>query len=69
MLIMAQTEILVNSEHIKDIYFEEGQIIADCIDNREIILGDYKNEYRAEEVLQKIAQSYGAINTFYMPEE
>jgi len=37
--------------------------------NAEIELGNYKNEYRAEEVLKKIAQSYGAISTFPMPEE
>lgn len=69
MLIYTQSEILVNSEHIKWIWFDEdnGRITAYMIDNTTIVLGTYGNGYEAEQIMQKIAQSYGAINTFTMP--
>jgi hypothetical protein len=69
MLIVAQTDLIVNVDHVKDIYLDEGRIYADFIDNSEFMLGEYGNEHRAAEVLEQIAQSYGAVKTFRMPEE
>lgn len=69
MLIVAQTDLIVNVDHVKDIYIDEGRIYADFIDNSEFMLGEYKNEYRAGEVLEQIAQSYGAVKTYRMPKE
>lgn len=61
---------LVNTENVTMLeYDEEYRIIADFSNNSAVVLGKYDNEYRANEVLEKIAQCYGAINTFVMPEK
>lgn len=41
---------------------------ADTADNT-TKLGEYENTPEHENVIEKIAQSAGAINVFYMPEE
>lgn len=69
MLIVAQTDLIVNVDHVKDIYLDNGKILAEFDDNTEIMLGEYGNNYRAGEVLEQIAQSYGAVKTYRMPEE
>lgn len=61
---------LVNTENATMIYIDdEYNVLAEFTNNRYVILGNYDNEYRANEVLEKIAQCYGAINTFVMPEK
>ena len=45
------------------------QYWADTISNDTIKLGEYANTSEHENVIEKIAQSAGAINVFYMPEE
>lgn len=67
--IFTQDEELVNCDNAKVMYFEEGKIYAEFIDGSELILGDYKNEYRAEQVLEHIASCVGAISTYMMPKE
>ncbi len=69
MLIVAQTDLIVNVDHVKDIYLDNGKILAEFDDNTEIMLGDYGNDNRAGEILELIAERYGAINSFKMPEE
>lgn len=69
MLILTQTNILINVDAIIDIYADNGKIIADLNTNvlPEILLGEYNNDETAEKVIERIAQSYGAITTFKMP--
>lgn len=45
------------------------QYWADTIVNDTTKLGEYENTPEHENVIEKIAQSAGAINVFYMPEE
>lgn len=60
-----------NFDYFEVIYRGDGywnDIYAECSDDT-ILLGKYKTEEEAKEVFEKIAQSYGAINIFYMPKE
>lgn len=45
-----------------------NEIFAENSDNA-ILLGRYNTEGEAKEVMRKFAQSYGAINVFYVPKE
>ena len=75
MLIMNQERSeLVNLDNVtaitKDTTFEEGKIQywADTT-NDPFKLGEYNNTPEHENLIERIAQSAGAINVFYMPEE
>ena len=69
MWILTQTKMLVNTGHIVDIYADSGEVIAERIDHTELFLGHYITNTQAEDVIEKIAQSYGAISLFKMPKE
>lgn len=69
MFIYTHDEQLVNCDNTKVMYFVEGKIYAEFIDGSEIELADFKNEYRAEQVLEAIAHCVGAISTYMMPKE
>lgn len=69
MFIFTQNEELVNADAIRIAYFEEGRIYAEFVDGSELMLGEYGNEYRAEQVLEHIASCVGAISTYMMPKE
>lgn len=70
MLIYTLGGTLVNGDNIKWITFgeEDGMIIAYMMDNTSIVLGDYRNGYETEQVMLKLAQSFGAISCYKMPE-
>lgn len=67
MLILTQTKMLVNIDHVVDIYVDNGDVLADLNDHSELLLGHYVNSSMCEEIIEKIGQSYGAITTFKMP--
>ena len=67
MLILTQTKMLVNIDHITDIYVDNGDVIAERPDHSELLLGHYVNSTLCEQTIEKIAQSYGAISLFKMP--
>ena len=67
--IYTHDEQLVNCDNAKVMYFDEGKIYAEFIDGSEIELANFKNEYRAEQVLEHIASCVGAISTYMMPKE
>lgn len=46
-----------------------GDVFIVYSDNTSYLIENYKNEARAEEVVEKILQSYGAISCFTVPEE
>ena len=69
LFIFTQNEELVNCDNAKVMYFDEGKIYAEFIDGSEIELANFKNEYRAEQVLEAIANCVGAISTYMMPKE
>lgn len=66
---MTQVKVLVNSDKIIDIYVDDGDVIAELSERvcPEIVLGKYEDSKIAENVVEKIAQSYGAISLFRMP--
>ena len=69
MLILTPAHILINVDAIIDIYADDGKIIADLNANvlPEVVLGEYNSDETAEKIIERIAQSYGAITTFKMP--
>lgn len=72
MLILTQTDILVNVDAIKSIYADfDGTvdlIYAEMIDGEDLLLGMY-NSKPGYEIIEKIGQSYGAVNLFVMEKE
>lgn len=67
MWILTQTKMLVNCNHVIDFYVDNGDVLAELADKSELMLGHYILNTKAEDVIEKIAQSYGAISLFKMP--
>lgn len=61
---------LNNATHIvKEITIDKNKIQywADTTTNDTILLGEYENTPEHEKIIEKMAQSAGALNVFYMP--
>lgn len=59
-----------NMDTAKYVTFRDnGDVYIVYPDNTSYLIENYRNEVRAEEVVEKILQSYGAISCFTVPEE
>lgn len=72
MLIINQNrDELINLDNIEVVFMNKnnGKISYQAYGGEGYRLGDYKDTPEHENLIEKIAQSAGAINVFYMPEE
>ena len=71
MIIVTTQKIVINADYIAYIWHEEatGCVWAELSDKSEIRLGKYKDAETAELAVKRIAQCWGGISSFNMPEE
>lgn len=75
LIVTKYRDAIINLDNVTLIKKEETaeldgiQYWADTISNDTILLGEYEDTPEHENLIEKIAQSAGAINVFYMPEE
>lgn len=58
MLLLTQTKILINMDHVRDIYCDNGNVYAELDNEKELFLCKYFSNEIAERAIENIGECY-----------